>query len=408
MSNPNKKILSLFKGFGVELEYMIVDCDTLAIKPIADKLLEDMAGNVVADFENGEIAWSNELVLHVLEIKTNGPAPALAGLHKKFLANITMANKHLKKYNAMLMPTGAHPFMDPHKETNIWPHEYNEVYELYNRIFNCKGHGWSNLQSTHINLPFANDEEFKKLHAAIRLILPIIPALSASTPILDSKFQGLKDHRLDYYRKNQSKIPEIAGKVIPERVISQAEYEKQIFEPIHKAILPYDKDGVLDKYFLNSRGAIARFDRMAIEIRIIDIQECPKMDLAILELIVETIKYIMNNSQSIEKQMDWSENELVSIFVDCYKDAEETFITNANYLTLFDYPFPTAIAQHLWKHIVKKLNFHSPEIDFLLENGSLATRMLEFMGDDFSHERIHALSKNLSSCLASNTYFIPK
>ena len=229
MSNPNKKILSLFKGFGVELEYMIVDCDTLAIKPIADKLLEDMAGNVVADFENGEIAWSNELVLHVLEIKTNGPAPALAGLHKKFLANITMANKHLKKYNAMLMPTGAHPFMDPHKETNIWPHEYNEVYELYNRIFNCKGHGWSNLQSTHINLPFANDEEFKKLHAAIRLILPIIPALSASTPILDSKFQGLKDHRLDYYRKNQSKIPEIAGKVMPERVFSQAEYEKQIF-----------------------------------------------------------------------------------------------------------------------------------------------------------------------------------
>ena len=407
MSNKTKATLSLFKGFGVELEYMIVDCDTLNIKPIADKLLEDMAGNVVADFENGEIAWSNELVLHVLEMKTNGPASTLSGLHKKFSANIKMANQHLKKYNAMLMPSGAHPFMNPHTETNIWPHEYNEVYELYNRIFNCKGHGWSNLQSTHINLPFANDDEFKRLHAAVRLLLPIIPALSASTPILDSQFHGYKDHRLDYYRKNQAKVPEIAGKVIPERVFSQAEYENQIFGPIHKAILPYDKDGVLDKYFLNSRGAIARFDRMAIEIRIIDIQECPKMDLAILELVVETLKYIMEKSQPIEKQMLWSENELVSIFIDTYKDAEETFISNANYLTLFDYPFSSGIAQHLWKHIVKKLKFQSPEIDFLLEHGSLATRMLNFVGEDFSRQKLQSLNAELCKCLATNTFFKP-
>jgi hypothetical protein len=31
----------------------------------------------------------------------------------------------------------------------------------------------------------------------------------------------------------------------------------------------------MDHHFANSRGAIARFDRGAIEIRVIDIQECP-------------------------------------------------------------------------------------------------------------------------------------
>jgi hypothetical protein len=87
----------------------------------------------------------------------------------------------------MLLPTGAHPLMDPFTETRLWPHEHKEIYNLYNRIFDCRGHGWSNLQSTHLNLPFSGDAEFKKLHAAIRLLLPLIPALSASTPLLDGK-----------------------------------------------------------------------------------------------------------------------------------------------------------------------------------------------------------------------------
>ena len=168
MSEIKNKVLSLFQGFGVELEYMIVDKDSLNIKPIADLLLKELAGNVNDDFENGEIAWSNELVM---------------GLSEKFNENVKLANIKLAKHNAILLPTGAHPFMNPLNETVIWPHEYNQVYALYDRIFDCKGHGWSNLQSTHLNLPFANDLEFEQLHAAIRLLLPIIPSISASTPI---------------------------------------------------------------------------------------------------------------------------------------------------------------------------------------------------------------------------------
>ena len=77
--------------------------------------------------------------------------------------------------------------MNPLTDTELWKHSYSEVYELYNRIFNCKGHGWSNVQSTHINLPFFDDKEFEKLHAAIRIILPLIPGLCASSPILRRK-----------------------------------------------------------------------------------------------------------------------------------------------------------------------------------------------------------------------------
>jgi len=129
-------------------------------------------------------------------------------------------NTILETRNAMLMPTAAHPFMDPLTETKLWPHDSNDVYEVYNKIFDCRGHGWSNLQSSHLNLPFYDDEEFAKLHAAVRLVLPLLPALCASSPIFEGKITGLLDTRLSYYKTNQSKIPSITGKVIPEAIFS--------------------------------------------------------------------------------------------------------------------------------------------------------------------------------------------
>ncbi|MDZ7764466.1 MAG: glutamate-cysteine ligase family protein [Melioribacteraceae bacterium] len=167
-----KKPIGLFEGFGVELEYMIANKDTLKINPITDEVIKAVVGQYVSDFEDEEIAWSNELVLHVIEIKTNGPAKTLNGLENKFYSHVKRLNSILENYNSVLMPSGAHPFFNPGTETKLWPHESNAVYESYNRIFNCSGHGWSNLQSIHINLPFANDAEFGRLHAAIRLLLP--------------------------------------------------------------------------------------------------------------------------------------------------------------------------------------------------------------------------------------------
>ncbi|MBA4054272.1 MAG: glutamate--cysteine ligase, partial [Marivirga sp.] len=167
MTQPSR--IHLFQGYGVELEYMLVDRDTLNIKPITDELLKHVLGNYGSDVENGMVTWSNELVLHVVELKSTRPESNFPDLENEFAENIRRINSILSQWNTMLMPTAAHPFMDPMTETKLWPHENNEVYTIYNRIFDCKGHGWSNLQSTHLNLPFYDDEEFARLHAAVRL-----------------------------------------------------------------------------------------------------------------------------------------------------------------------------------------------------------------------------------------------
>ena len=116
--------LHLFEGFGVELEYMIVDRETLAVRPIADRLLAAVSasGEPDAEVELGPISWSNELAPHVIELKTTAPAPSLAGLAERFQEHVRRIDALLGPLGARLMPTAMHPLMDPDRETVLWPH----------------------------------------------------------------------------------------------------------------------------------------------------------------------------------------------------------------------------------------------------------------------------------------------
>ena len=58
--------LGLFEAYGVELEYMIVAKDSLDVLPACDRLIEAECGKIESEIERGRIAWSNELVLHVV------------------------------------------------------------------------------------------------------------------------------------------------------------------------------------------------------------------------------------------------------------------------------------------------------------------------------------------------------
>ncbi|MCF4101520.1 glutamate-cysteine ligase family protein [Gillisia sp. M10.2A] len=402
----------LFEVYGIELEYMLVRNADHKVTPIVDELMIAKNGSLTSDIDNGKIEWSNELVGHVVELKTNGPTSDLENLDELFANNIKEINEILSHLNSKLWPSASHPLMNPDTDMQLWQHNYSEIYALYNRIFDCKGHGWSNLQSMHINLPFYDDAEFERLHAAIRILLPIIPALSSSSPIFEGKFTGFKDARMEVYKYNQKEIPEMTGKVIPEGLFTKKEYFEGIFEPINKAIKPYDTEKILDHHFLNSRGAIARFDRNAIEIRVIDIQECPKADIAIAVLIIETLKVLVSEELvALEDQKAWHENDLYKIFNEVIKEAEDAQIENKLYLNLFDIKEETS-ANKLWIKIYNRVKDnispkHRETIEFILKRKSLSTRILSAVGTDFSEENIIKVYEKLGNCLAENKLFLP-
>ena len=402
----------LFEVYGIELEYMLVSKSNFKVTPIVDQLLTLKEGALTSDVDNGSIAWSNELVAHVVELKTNGPTASLEDLTDQFHKNVIEINDLLKTLDAQLLPTACHPLMNPFTETQLWKHSYSEVYELYNRIFDCKGHGWSNVQSTHINLPFYDDSEFEKLHAAVRIILPLIPGLCASSPIIEGKNTGFKDTRLEYYKNNQKEVPEMSGFVIPEPVYTKAEYYKTIFDPINKAIKPFDTHDILDHHFLNSRGAIARFDRNAIEIRLIDIQECPKADIAICVFIIEVIKYLVNeNLASIESQKKCSEKPLFNILNNIIKEGEDYIVTNSDYLSLFNLSEPISVKK-LWLYLFELVQSninesHWESLDIILNKGTLATRILNGLRNNYSNNNIVKVYRDLAICLQENNLYLP-
>ena len=403
----------LFEVFGIELEYMLVDSKTGKIQASVDELMKLKTGKIVSEVDNDDIEWSNELAAHVVELKTNGPTSDLNSLDQKFHKNITEINDLLKNKNLQLWPTASHPLMNSEKEMKLWQHSYSEVYALYNRIFDCRGHGWSNMQSMHINLPFYDDSEFEKLHAAIRILLPILPGLSASSPILDGKFTGIKDSRMKFYISNQKQIPEITGKVIPEQVFSYEEYKAKIFDPINVAISPYDEDHILEHHFLNSRGAIARFDRNAIEIRVLDLQECPLSDVAIVSFIVEILKDLVGeNYSTLEDQKHWHEDSLFEILNQSIENAENAVIQNKAYLNLFGIDAESMSIKNIFNQLFKKVfsklsSEHASTIALILEHGSLSTRILKAIQNDFSERNILKVYQNIGVALSENKLFLP-
>lgn len=407
----NQHPFHLFDVTGVELEYMIVDRETLNVLPACDRLLQQVTGEITSDYENGPVAWSNELVNHVVELKTNGPVRSISGLHLYFHENILKISNILEQFNAQLLPGGAHPWMNPHTETHLWQHEHNEIYSLYNRIFDCRGHGWSNLQSTHINLPFAGDEEFGRLHAAIRMVLPLIPSIAASTPFLDGRFTGFHDSRMEAYRHNQQKIPSIAGVVVPEAVFSKDDYFRKIFAPIIKDIAPFDKDNVLDKHFLNSRGAISRFDRGAIEIRVVDNQECPLADLALVDAITALIKLTVEERfLSYEEQKKWHETRLAAILYNTIKESDLAIIKDASYLKFWGCGQQKVTSGELWQFLKplleKKMNKEYYLVfSKIIDSGSLARRLINAMGNDYSRKHFHEVYGNMGKSLINNNLF---
>ncbi|MBS4169026.1 glutamate-cysteine ligase family protein [Parachlamydia sp. AcF125] len=406
---PVHAIWHLFDVFGVELEYMIVDQDSLNILPITDQLFYSVLGEYKGDYEKEPIGWSNELALHVLELKTTHPTAKLPLIYEDFQKEIKSINEYLRAFNGILMPTAMHPWMVPSREMKLWTHDNKEIYAAFNRIFNCQGHGWSNLQSNHLNLPFGNEQEFIRLHAAIRMVLPLIPALAASSPIVEGKPTGLHDTRLNVYRSNSAKIPSITAHIIPEVCRSFNDYKTKIFDQIYQDIAPFDPEKTLQYEWLNARGAITRFNRNAIEIRLIDVQECPKADIAINKALTEVIRCLTQEKWvSLASLHQFQEERLKEILLDTIKQGEFAEIHDREFLQAFGWSFSSKCrAKDLWGYLIQQIGLESDQtLQHILAHGTLSTRLLKGLGAHYSRKELEETYRYLCQNLEKGTLFL--
>jgi len=228
-----------------------------------------------------------------MEIKANHPFHSPCEFEETMHAAVTTLNNIVKKHSAKLLGTGMHPILKL-QDTGVWPHCHKKIYNAYGKIFNLNQHGWLNIQSFHLNLPFQKENDATETHNHLCNLAAYLPAIAASSPFYENKLGSDVDNRLQFYKTNQKEVPSIAGDVIPEYAQTLKQYKRTIIGGYSNDLAKAGADKtLLNREWVNSRGVIFRFDRSALEIRVMDEQECIKSDVALTCFIRATLRGLL-------------------------------------------------------------------------------------------------------------------
>jgi gamma-glutamyl:cysteine ligase YbdK (ATP-grasp superfamily) len=283
---------------GPEHEYALVASD-LSPLPIADQIIKGYCGRIVNFIELPCFSFGKELQLHVMEIKANQPFKSPIEFEETMQAAVGTLGAIVEKHDARLLGTGMHPLLRL-QNTSVWPHRHKSIYDAYGRIFNLNQHGWLNIQSFHLNLPFQTEADAVQTHNALANLCAYLPAITASSPIYEGKLGPDVDNRLQFYRTNQKEIPSVTGDVIPQYISSLGQYRREVIGGYSADLAAVGADkSLLNKEWVNSRGVIFRFDRHSLEVRIMDEQECIKSDVALACFIRATMRALLDGKAEL-------------------------------------------------------------------------------------------------------------
>jgi hypothetical protein len=208
-------------------------------------------------------------------------------------------------------------------------------------------------------------------------------------------------------------VPAVTAAVIPEDVAGGGDYRARILAPLYAAIAPHDPAGVLAHEWLNARGAIVRFDRGAIEIRLCDAQDCPAADLAIAAALCAAVRALYEERWcSLAALRALDTGRLAAILERCTRDAEHAHLDDDAYLAALGLRAPCA-AGRAWTHLIDATRDAVLAVDagaaaplaFIAAHGTLATRLVRAAGDRPTHADLHAAFTRLRDCLAAGTMF---
>ncbi len=393
MARQKNKAVTL--GYGLGLEYCVVDRKTLAplYPPIALENPKDA------------LATLNEAGTGV-RLSTGVLARTIAAAAQELTAQLPKFSTRVEALaGGVLLPSGAHPLASASNPGTTRP----TVAAQKRHPFLPEGSLWT--CSSRIELPFADDQLFGRLHTAVRMVLPIIPAISASSPFLKGKRARGSSSRILAILDDHPEMPELTGDGIPEVALDQADYYRIVLEPIAMALAKRGLSATVDYQMANRRLAIPSFERGTITITAADMQECPSSDAAVAEMIVAVVQAMMSGRWvSNYLQRAWHGADLKAVLLDTTRHGGDAIIANRDLLLMFGMMRESASAAELWRHLYQQLRGELGEaarmrIAFILDRGCLAQRILRRTGDRPSRERLVEVYQELAACLREDRVF---
>ena len=401
----------LFQVAGLELEYPTVDED-LDVVALVEPAFRAIAGRGTSDIELDRVGFSNEIADHVFEVKTLEPVHSLAEADEAIVSGIRRFSEILQQeWGARLLPTAMHPWFDP-QDARLWTRSGLRIYTTYAQIFDIRTHGWMNVHATHLNLPFGSERETMAMHTAAALLIPYLPAIAASSPVHDGRLQPFNDGRLAWILQHQARIPETCGRIVPEFVDSFAGYRREILQPMYAALDRFPHSAPLRHEFLNSRGAVLRFARRALEVRVLDTQECVRMDVAISVFTRAALRQLTNEVLAGSIVVPPADT-LVADFQACVRDGSRAMVRAPHLTGITDGAGVSVgevlreLLQRAHAAVVERDAAYLTLVEQIVQQGTLSERIRARLEPHVQSETalrraLREVYRELADCLLSN------
>ena len=361
---------------GTEHEFSINDGEFNPL-PVSDEILRTICGRYESEILFGDIKMGKELQKTVLEILPRSPAEDLAMLEQQLTRGIRKFHTMFReRYH--LLGLGMHPTMTL-DQTSVWDHDEGEYYKTYDRLFGIRQHGWLNIQALQINLSYAGEKDMVARYNRIRILLPYLIAVTASSPMVEGSMRPAQDNRLLFYRANQEAMPAICHGIIPPAISRVRDYTDGL-ESVYADLRARDA-AILCEEWVSSTGVIVRFSRKCLEIKALDEQECIHSDMAVCAFVRSLLR---SRALTVETDQD----ALLALTEEAIQRGTAAFREELERL------YRTA-----WAHATAEERLYLPVIEARIAGGSLAELMRERYGATGS---ITPILADLAGCLRNN------
>ncbi len=190
---------------GVELEFQLLDKDTLNLTHTAPTILESVPDSMINRIKP-------EFIQSMIEVNTD-ICPTVADVDKN-LSDICRYTETLaEKHDTLLYAASLHPFARIHEQVLSPNERYGRIMEdlqLIGRRFITQG--------LHVHVGISDSETAIKVCDNIRIYLPVLLALTTSSPFYEGWDTGLQSYRSKLFEA----LP-LAG--IPDHLVSWNNYK---------------------------------------------------------------------------------------------------------------------------------------------------------------------------------------
>lgn len=403
----------LLSAFQLELNLALLGKNSLNALSQVDEVLTLRSGERIRRVQIGEAEWNLGGPRHRLGIRSRNGFDSLGHADKVLTSELVQASELAAKVDGRLSGQGMHPWMSA-EEAEYWPHGDVSRELALESIFGEHRHGFANQQALGLGLPFGSDDEFERLWAGLRFVLPLLPAFAASSPFANGACGPARNCRLAARRDYFDTDFDFSCSIVPKHYSCREAVRAELGAPLDEALRTRSLLGHLQAGDVCGDGLLADFHSGLVHIAVLDMQESLQANLGVVALVAAlTRTMVWEVDTPLSQQRAWPSARLGDILENSLCEAEEGVIRDTDYLQAFRFPQRGACrTSELLQFLVEEklaedndLQQQIIPIQTIVHKGSLATRMLRALPEDWDEEALYELYRELVRCQADNEIF---